>query len=239
MIREILSTLYTIVFTRNKHVMINHKFISNIILAFSGVIALWALSSCAIATPTSNPQQQVDSIDQTAMHQALQSNIVTPECPNLVNDMSYRVGADDEVTITIYNEDNLSNKYTIPNSGTINMPLIGETALSGCSLKQIEQLLFDKYTAGYLINPNIAVSISQYGPFYIIGEVREPGRYDYIVDMNIVQAVALAGGFTYRANKKKVKILKGQKNNNPVYESATVESKVHPGDVIFIKERFF
>lgn len=217
--------------------MINNKFISNVIIAFSGIIALWALSSCATAAP--QPQQQINAPHPTALHQSLQFNIATPQCPNIDNDASYRVGADDEVTITIYNEANLSNKYTIPNSGTINMPLIGETALSGCSLKQIEQLLFDKYTDGYLVNPNISVSISQYRPFYIIGEVREPGSYDYIVDMNIVQAVALAGGFTYRANKKSAKILKGQNNNKPVYENATIESKVRPGDVIFIKERFF
>ena len=219
--------------------MINNKFISNVIIAFSGLIALWALSSCAIATTTSSTLQQTNSIDPTALHQSLQSNIPNPECPSVTNDTSYRVGTDDEIIITVYNEDNLSNKYTIPNSGTINMPLIGETALSGCSLKQIEQLLFDKYTDGYLVNPNISVSISQYRPFYIIGEVREPGSYDYIVDMNIVQAVALAGGFTYRANKKNAKILKGQSNNKPVYENAAIESKVRPGDVIFIKERFF
>ncbi len=175
--------------------------------------------------------------DVIAIHRAPFNNL---KCPILSPaDNTYRLGAGDEIVITVYNEENLSGKFNIPNFGSLNLPLIGETILSGCTFKQAEELLSRKYAEGYLVNPIISVSISKYRPFYIIGEVQDPGQYDYIVNMNILQAVALAGGFTYRANRKTAKVLQGYEEEIPVYNNTSIEQKFHPGDIIFIKERFF
>ena len=73
----------------------------------------------------------------------------------------------------------------------------------------------------------------------MIGEVQQPGQYNYIVDMNALQAVAIAGGFTYRANKTKAKILTGHENNKPTYRHIKIEDKIKPGAVILIQERLF
>lgn len=205
---------------------------------------LFTLSGCVLTDTKMGAQNaQIiaadDAVNPLDLHNALQPDLNNQECPVTQDDTAYRLGAEDEITLKIYGEDDLSGTYKIQNSGSVTIPLIGETTLSGCTLGQAERLLFTKFTDGYLIDPSIAISVSKHRPFYILGEVREPGRYDYIVDMNGLQAVAMAGGFTYRADKKSAKILRGQKNAQPVYERVLLEQNIHPGDVIFIKERFF
>ena len=232
--------------------MQKRRFLSGILNALIGIVFLCGLSACAIKNPFHKsfsqknvPQIQSATNSQEAMlnpvnlHQSLQPDLNNPLCPYTLDDPSYRLGAEDEINIQIFGENDLSGKYKLQNSGAINMPLIGESTLSGCTLQQAKQLLYVKFTDGYLVNPDIAISISKHRPFYILGEIREPGRYDYMIDMNLLQAVALAGGFTYRANRKHAKILTGHQNDKPIYKNLPVEEKINPGDVIFIKERFF
>ncbi len=181
----------------------------------------------------------ISEVDDLALSQNTAVVFSNPNCPMLEGDTNYRLGPDDKIEILVYNEQNLSNTYTLPKSGVINLPLIGETMLGGCSAQQVEQLLYQQYTNGYLVNPGISVAISDYRPFYILGEVQQPGQYDYVEDMNALQAVAIAGGFTYRADKNKAKILTGRYDNQPVYKQMRIENAIKPGDVIVIQERLF
>ncbi len=213
--------------------------LSGIFIALIHVILLCGLSACSIENRLSSNQTSQEIIELKNLPQSLQPTVSNPDCPITMDDASYRLGAEDEVSIQIFNEAELSSKYTLQNSGIVNIPLIGEITLSGCTLKQAERLLYTKFTDGYLVNPSIALAVSKHRPFYIIGEIREPGQYDYIVGMNVLQAVAIAGGFTYRANKKNAKILTSYINNKPTYKNLLVEKEIQPGDVIFIKERFF
>ena len=202
------------------------------------MILVSPLLSCSMLDEYKNNSAS-NNIDPLTLHENQKAEFSNPLCPIIDNDSAYRLGVDDEITILVYNENNLSNNYTLPTTGVINLPLIGETMLGGCSLQQTEQLLHQKYSDGYLVNPSISVSISEYRPFYVIGEVQQPGQYNYIVDMNALQAVAIAGGFTYRANKTKAKILTGQENNKPIYRHIKIEDKIKPGAVILIQERLF
>lgn len=152
---------------------------------------------------------------------------------------SYVLGADDIIKVTVYGENDLSSTYKIGSAGMISFPLIGEINVEGQSTRQVEHLLQSRLSDGYLINPSVSVEVASYRPFYILGEVRNPGSYDFTSGATILKAVALAGGFTYRANKKEVQVLKTKESGSDLYEKVSVNTAIGPGDIILVKERFF
>ncbi|MCC6597808.1 MAG: polysaccharide export protein [Alphaproteobacteria bacterium] len=164
-----------------------------------------------------------------------------PQAPITLGE-EYLLGPDDEIKMTVFGEEDLSGPYNVSATGTLSIPLIGDVQASGRTLKEIETEIVKKLKNGYLIDPSVALSITKYRPFYILGEVRLPGSYSYVSGMSVLNAVALAGGFTYRANKKNVQIKRpvhGINSNEIPKKEYTVDAKILPGDVIFIKERFF
>jgi len=208
------------------------------LVAFLTVIFLINTTGCTIVDNIST-QITHRGLDPTALHQSLKTDFDNPNCPPIEGNNSYRFGTGDDVRIHVFSEESLTGKHTLPDTGRVNLPLIGETTLAGCSIKQAEELLYHKFSDGYLVDPSITVSVAKYSPFYIIGEVREPDKYDYNVNMTILEAVAIAGGFTYRANKKVARVLTNQSDGQTTYQNLSIEQKIHPGDVIIIKERFF
>lgn len=150
----------------------------------------------------------------------------------------YMLGVDDKIKITVFDEGNLSDVYSVASDGTISMPLIGTFPVEGLTIKQTEYLITDMLADGFLIAPSVAVEIDTYRPFYILGEVHVPGQYSYVNNMSALNAVALAGGFTYRAKQKEVKILRDP-NSKDDYKIIPSTGLIKPGDVILIEERFF
>lgn len=188
--------------------------------------------------------EKIDPLDNPELYvveQPIVLNDYAPmaECPILNNQNAYQLGVDDVLNIQVFGEPDLSGKYTLQDTGKISVPLIGDIKIAGCTLSQVEGLLYQKFTDGYLINPSISISLNKARPIYILGEVKEPGQYDYIADMNILKAVAKAGGFTYRANKKTANILVSETNSKPDYKKIDIAQKIKPGDIIVIRERFF
>lgn len=151
----------------------------------------------------------------------------------------YRLGPQDVLNIGVFAESDLSGPYTLDNTGSIVMPLIGEVMLSGCTLRHAEVILREKFMAGYLVNPSISIEVSKYRPFFIMGEVRAPGSYEYVSGITALEAVALAGGFTYRANRRNVNVLQKAKTERNGHESRSIDDEIYPGEVIVVKERFF
>ena len=150
----------------------------------------------------------------------------------------YNLGAGDKVKITIFGEPDLSGDFKLGGDGTISMPLIGVVSLNGLGLRQAEALIETRLKDGYLKNPSVAVEVIESRPFYILGEVRRPGSYNYINGMTALEAVAISGGFTYRANRKKIDILRrGTVNAEP--QSFEPETFIRAGDILFVRERFF
>lgn len=150
----------------------------------------------------------------------------------------YVLGPEDRLKITVFGETELSGDYRVGSDGTIAFPLVGDVVVEGLTLRQAEESIKEKLRQGYLKKPSVSIEVSESRPFYILGEVRRPGSYNYIAGMSVLQAVAISGGFTYRANRKNVEILRG--NQAPAEPmNATTHAKVKPGDIIFIQERFF
>ena len=151
---------------------------------------------------------------------------------------NYRVAAGDILRISVYGHEDLSGEFRVDDSGQLSLPLIQDVEAEGKSLNELEVIITNKLKPDYLKNPKVGVEILNYRPFYIVGEVNEPGSYPYVSGMKVINAVALAGGFTYRAQKSDIKIIREQAENKEEIE-AKPNTVVMPGDVIEIGERFF
>lgn len=152
---------------------------------------------------------------------------------------AYRLGSGDQVRITVYGQEGISGEFEVDSSGTISMSLIGEVAIGGLTLREAEQRIVDKLKPGYLKNPRVSMQVLNYRPFYVLGEVNEPGSYDYVSDITVTEAIALAGGYTYRAAKDDVVIIRSNKAGEREKREAEAGTVVLPGDTIRVPERFF
>ena len=154
------------------------------------------------------------------------------------SNQEYRLGSGDLLKITVFNQKDLSGDYTINGSGQISLPLIGDVNAKDLTAKQVEQGITKKLMPDYLLNPRVSVQVLNYRPFYILGEVKQPKSYPYVDGMTYLNAVAIAGGYTYRAKEDHVEVIR---MNDPQNRELTLkmDEKVLPGDVIHVKERFF
>lgn len=153
-------------------------------------------------------------------------------------DVVYRLAAGDRIRVTVYGHEDLSGEFEVNGAGQISLPLVHEVKAAGLSASELAAAITDKLSPDYLRNPQVTTEVLGYRPFYIIGEVKSPGSYAYANGMTVINAVAVAGGFTYRARKNKIKIVRG---SEPDQEEIVAEPDTYvlPGDVIEVAERFF
>ncbi|TNE61440.1 MAG: polysaccharide export protein [Alphaproteobacteria bacterium] len=158
--------------------------------------------------------------------------------PTELDALRYQLGSGDKIRVTVYGEEDLSGEFELDGTGLVALPLIGPISIGGKDLAEVETIVSAKLADGYLINPRVSVEVLNYRPFYILGEVKQPGSYPYVNGMTVLNAIALASGFTYRANEKKIEItrkLNGKEQKLSV-DNTTI---VMPGDIIRVPERFF
>jgi polysaccharide export outer membrane protein len=150
----------------------------------------------------------------------------------------YVLGTGDEIRLTVYGEDDLSGQYEISSTGIVALPLVGNVQAAGHTISQFEGLVREKMTQGYLKDPRVSVQVTNYRPFFILGEVAKPGSYPYVNGMTVLSAVALAGGYTYRADKGDIRVTHA---NVPTKEEQDSDERTNviPGDIIRVTERFF
>lgn len=149
---------------------------------------------------------------------------------------AYQLGSGDKVRITVFGEPDLTGEFEVDGTGILALPLIGQIRVGGLSLRQVENNIEAGYRGDYLVNPQVSAEVLNFRPFFILGEVNTPGNYPFISGMNVLNAVAVAGGYSYRANKKKITL----KSSNSAEEKIVDEfTKVQPGDVLHVHERFF
>lgn len=152
--------------------------------------------------------------------------------------VEYRLGSGDEVRVNVFGHKDLSGDFTVDGSGNVALPLVGNVAAGGKTLREFERNIISALKPDYLKNPRVSADVLNYRPFYIIGEVKQPGSYPYVNGMTVVNAVALAGGYTYRARENKLLIIRGADASRNK-EAADHDTAVLPGDVIEVPERFF
>ena len=150
----------------------------------------------------------------------------------------YKLGSGDKIRVTVFGHEDLSGEFEVDGSGNVSLPLIRNIKAEGLTPGQLEQVVAERLSPDYLVNPRVSVEVLNYRPFYIYGEVTKPGSYPFVNGMTVVNAVAMAGGFTYRARTSKVRIIRG---NDPsrTPQDADKDTPVLPGDVIEVPERYF
>lgn len=155
-----------------------------------------------------------------------------------VENNGYRLGAGDVINISVYGEDDLSrHAYRLPDSGLITFPF-GEVRALGLSLVELEKKVADGLRGTYLINPRVSVSMETYRPFFINGQVGNPGAYPYQPGITVRKAVSLAGGLKERASESKIFLIK---ESDPEHKQTKIsmDGPVFPGDTVTVEESFF
>jgi polysaccharide export outer membrane protein len=152
----------------------------------------------------------------------------------------YRLDAGDRLHIQVFNQEQLTGSYTVGAGGSISMPLVGEISVRGLTTNGLEQALVKRLSTekSMLVDPSISVQVEAYRPFFILGEVKNPGQYPCPYDTTVFSAVAMAGGFTYRARTDQVSITR-KVGGETVDRRADRNTVVQPGDVVYVYERYF
>lgn len=187
--------------------------------------AMLALAACAGgATPTGvapDPHLGVATADAPAF-----------------NPLDYRLGNGDEVRVNVFGENDLSGVFKVDGSGFIALPLVGNMDVKGKTLREFELQLSEKLKEGYMTEPKVSAEVANFRPFYILGEVQQPGTYPFTSGLTVQNAVATARGYTYRADQRRVYI-KHQGDIKETETRITTTTPVLPGDTIRVPERLF
>jgi protein involved in polysaccharide export with SLBB domain len=157
-----------------------------------------------------------------------------PDPPN----RPYTLDSGDRLRVVVFGQDGLSNSYLVDASGHIAMPLIGSVSARGLTTDGLSSRIAERLRQGFVREPHVAVEVEAYRPFFILGEVTQPGQYPYVADMTVETAVAIAGGFGPRAYRQTVvltRIVDGRQERMTVPTSYALR----PGDTINVQERWF
>jgi len=187
------------------------------------------------AQPAPQPQVQTRPAPRQPQPQAqVASRPVQQAAPQRNTSDEYRLGPGDQLHITVFGHEDLSGPRTVDGSGYIAMPLVDRIRAQGLSPRQLEVAIKQTLSPDYLRDPRVSVEVLNYRPFTVIGEVARPGRYPYAEGLTVIEAIALAGDFTYRASKGSVKVRRFGESKAKEVKPSTF---VLPGDVITVPDR--
>ena len=151
---------------------------------------------------------------------------------------SYVLGPNDRIRLKVYGEADITGEYEIDSNGQVSIPLAGHIGAAGLTTKQLERSITSALAKGIVRDPRVNVEVALYRPYYILGEVKKGGEYPYRLGLTVMDAVASAGGFTYRANENKVYLRRSGAGVEEVY-ALDAPVLVYPGDNIRVPERYF
>jgi len=151
----------------------------------------------------------------------------------------YKLGPNDRVRIIVFGQPTLTGEYSLDGNGVLAFPLIGNVPAQGVTTAELQKLIAAKLEPDYLINPSVSAEVVTRRPFYVIGEVHKPGNYPYVTDMTALNAVAMAGGFTYRARKNDFYVKRLDQSGKMVRIEAKAGTVLRPGDTLEVRERMF
>ena len=214
------------------------NFIKNVQI-FLAAVFFTAIAACSSA-PTAEDYAARAQLPNNTVQSPAPSTTSSPGTPSAAAILKnqYHLGNGDRIRITVFGEPDLSGEFVVDGAGQISIPLIGEINAAGSSIRDLQRRLEAEYRSGYLNDPKISAEVVNYCPYYIMGEINRPGEYPYMSGLTVLNAVATAQGFTYRANKREVFIRSADElQERKVVVSSSLQ--VHPGDTIRIGERLF
>lgn len=150
----------------------------------------------------------------------------------------YRLGPNDRTRIIVFGQPTLTGEFVLDGNGVLAYPLIGNVDARGMTPSELQAIIAQRLDKDWVHNPSVSVEVSTRRPFYVVGEVQKPGSYPFVTDMSVLNAIATAGGQTYRANMSDFYI-KRKQDGRVVRVQATQESLLNPGDTVVVRERYF
>jgi polysaccharide biosynthesis/export protein len=151
---------------------------------------------------------------------------------------TYVLGQNDRIRLKVYGEPDIAGEYEVDSNGNVSIPLAGHIRAAGLTTRQLEHSIASALSKGIVRDPRVNVEVALYRPYYVLGEVKKGGEYPYRLGLTVMDAVASAGGFTYRANENKVYLRRSGASAEEVY-ALDAPILVFPGDNIRIPERYF
>jgi polysaccharide export outer membrane protein len=185
-----------------------------------------------LAAPMMNSQVKAQAAPRIADAKLVEA---TSEVPG-----DYRFGPGDRLRITVYGETGLTGEYAITSGGFVSFPLIGDVVASNRTRAEIQTVIHDRLASGYLLDPRVAVEVVDFRNYYVLGEVSKPGEYPYRPNLTLEQAIAAAGGFTYRASQKNIRVRHNDQGEyRLIPKDGDAPLALQPGDTVKVGERFF
>lgn len=199
------------------------------VLRTAFLAALLALSACG-----DNDRTRI--VSDEPQGQALSLTATSGGSTRAADD--YKLGPNDRTRIIVYGQPSLTGEFVLDGNGVLAYPLIGNINAKGMSPAELQRVIAGKLDPDYIHNASVSVEVSSRRPFYIVGEVQKPGTYPFVTDMTVLNAIATAGGQTYRANMGNFYI-KRKVDGEVVRVQASQETSLQPGDTVVVRERFF
>ena len=162
-------------------------------------------ASAQTPAPQTQPAPAAPYVPEFVIPAKQDGSVQTPSSPGGVNPIIYKVGLNDEVKVTVFDEPDLSQMYRVDADGSISFPLIGRVPAAGSTLSELQQRITSMLANGFIRNPQVRVEINQYKSqfVYVIGEVRAPGKITMTgTRMTLLEALALAGSPTANASNE-------------------------------------
>jgi polysaccharide export outer membrane protein len=152
----------------------------------------------------------------------------------------YRLAAEDQLRITVFEDTRLSGEFRVADSGTVAIPLLGNVRVLGLTVAEAEALIRQEFQRRQLLqDPGVAVQVIAYRPIFVLGMVERGGQFPYQPGMTVLSAVALAGGFNYRAVQNRVSVTRLDADGRSREYRADRAAMLQPGDVVTVFERYF
>ncbi|HMS86463.1 MAG TPA: polysaccharide biosynthesis/export family protein, partial [Nitrospira sp.] len=148
---------------------------------------------------------------------------------------TYRLGPNDVVRVQVFGEDDLSVERTVDGDGTITFPLIGGFSVEGKTVQEFQDELTTRLQAGYLRHPKVTVFITKHRNFTVSGEVKRPGGFEYREGVTVREALALAEGFSEKANRDEVMVTR-LNGGSPQTVLVPLDAPVLPNDLIIVSQ---
>jgi polysaccharide export outer membrane protein len=206
------------------------------------LVAALALPGCVHTTgpvAVTQPQGDLDAMAYGSSYAMAPTPAAYAAAPGpAAYDTSYKLDAGDKLRVVVYGQEGLTNTYAIDAGGSITMPLIGAVPARGRTPAGLASEITAKLRHGYIREPSVAVEIESYRPFFILGEVAAPGQYPYVPNMSVESAVAIAGGFSPRAQRDSVTLTRTDASG-PMRAVVPLGTSVSPGDTVLVGERWF
>ena len=150
----------------------------------------------------------------------------------------YQLDTGDAVRVTVYGDEELSETYRVDDSGAIAFPLVGPIKVRGVTTSTAADRLAAALANGYMRNPNVAVEVAEYRPFFIQGEVGNAGQFEYVYGMTVRSAISTSGGFSDTADRDKAVVYR-REGDQMVKKTVNLDFPIYPGDTIVVLERWF